>query len=211
MVAESPAIPDAINDCLSGIGLAIEQAFDKISVVFGAQAVGAGGGESAAGITHHARTKLQQVFIVAAVQRQVVDFLVAQRASQSGGGGVEQRNFFGDGHDFGNVAGLQSEIGANVGRDLDRNAGPLHRFEALRFDVNLVGSRGQVGGHVVSRSVSGESSRSAALHVGDNHVCSRNGGAALVGDRAQHASGGGLGQRGQTQSDSGREQEEQSG
>ena len=57
----------AVNDCLPGVGLTIEQTFDEVGVIFRAQAVGAGGGKSATGITHDAWPKLQQVFIVAAV------------------------------------------------------------------------------------------------------------------------------------------------
>src|SRR5271165_7056153 len=53
----------AVNNRLPGIGLAVEQTFNKVGVIFGAQAVGAGGGESAARIAHHARTQLQQVLV----------------------------------------------------------------------------------------------------------------------------------------------------
>ena len=60
----------SVHDGLAGVGLAVEQAFDVIRVVFGAQAVGAGGGKSAAGITHDAGTQLQQILVVTATQRQ---------------------------------------------------------------------------------------------------------------------------------------------
>ena len=104
----------AVDDALAGEWLAVKEPIDEISVVFRAQAVGAGSRESAAGITHHAGTQLQQIFVVAAVQRQVVDFLVAERSAQSGGSGIDQGNLFLDDYRFGNFAGLKREVGAHV-------------------------------------------------------------------------------------------------
>ena len=115
----------AVDDGLTGIGFAVEEAFDEVGVVFGAEAVGAGGGEAAAGITHDAGAKLQEVFVIASAQRQVVDFLVAQGAAESGGGGVDEGDVAADDYDLGNVARLEGEIGANVGGDFDGNVGAL--------------------------------------------------------------------------------------
>ena len=75
----------AVDDGLAGVWLAVEQALNKVGVVFRAQSVGARRRESAAGIAHHAGAQLQQVLVVAAIQRQIVDLRVAQRAAQSGG------------------------------------------------------------------------------------------------------------------------------
>ena len=71
----------AIDDALAREGFAVEQAVHQISVVFGSESVRAGGGESSARIANHAGTQLQQVLVVAPIQREVVDLLVAERAS----------------------------------------------------------------------------------------------------------------------------------
>src|SRR5215469_18170117 len=67
-----------VDDGLSGVGLAVEQTFDEVGIVLGAQTVAAGGRETAARIAHYTGPELKQVLIVAAVQRQVVNFLIAQ-------------------------------------------------------------------------------------------------------------------------------------
>ena len=73
----------AIDDALTGERFAVEKSIDDVRVVFSAQPVGAGCGESAAGIAHHSRAQLQQIFVVAAIQRKLVDFLVAESSPQS--------------------------------------------------------------------------------------------------------------------------------
>ena len=148
----------AIDDALAGKWLAVKKAVNKIGVVFRAQAVGACGRESAAGITHHAGAQLQKIFIVAAVQRKVVDLFVTQCATQRCGGGVEQSNVFRNRHHFRNVSCLECEIRAYIRRDFDNHIRPLHRLEAFGFHVNLVGSRSKVGGDILSGLVSGQGS-----------------------------------------------------
>ena len=81
--------------------------------------------KSAAGISHNAGAKLQQILVIAAVQRQVIDFLVAQRSAESRGGRVHQRNFFLDDHGLRYLPGLQSEISTDVSRDFDDDIRPL--------------------------------------------------------------------------------------
>src|SRR4029077_3576046 len=90
----------AVDDALSREGLGIVQTVNQVSVVFGAKPVGAGGGESSAGITNYARTQLQQVLVIAAIQRQIVDFSIAECAAQCGGSCIDQRNVFGDFYDL---------------------------------------------------------------------------------------------------------------
>ena len=56
-----------IDDALSGEGLAVEEAVDEVGVIFGAQAVAAGGGKSTARIANYTGAQLEKVFIVASV------------------------------------------------------------------------------------------------------------------------------------------------
>src|SRR5579864_12655 len=78
----------AIDDALSRKRLAVKQALDEVGIVFGAQAVRAGGRESSAGITDDTRSQLQKVFVVAAIQGEFVDFFIAECPTQRGRGGV---------------------------------------------------------------------------------------------------------------------------
>ena len=115
----------AIDDALSGKGLTVKQAFYEVGVVFGAQAIGAGGGESAAGITHHPGAKLQQILVIAAIQRKIIDFLIAQRSAQSRGGGVQQGNFFLNDDSLSDLSRLQGEICTDIRGDFDDDARSL--------------------------------------------------------------------------------------
>ena len=65
----------AVDDALAGEGFAVEKPVDEVCVVLGAETVCAGGGKSTARIAHDAGAKLQQIFVIAAVQRQIVDLL----------------------------------------------------------------------------------------------------------------------------------------
>src|ERR1039458_189162 len=95
----------SFDDGLAGVGLAVKQALNEVGVVFRAQSVRARGRESAARIALYTGTQLEQVLVVAPVQRQIVDLRVAQRAAQSGGCGVDQRNLLADDHRLGNLPG----------------------------------------------------------------------------------------------------------
>src|SRR5205807_3081646 len=90
----------SIDDALAGKGLAVKKTVDEICIVLRPQAVGAGGGKSAPGIAHYTRSQLQQVFVVAAVQRQIIDFFIAESASECGGSSFDQGNIFIHRHDF---------------------------------------------------------------------------------------------------------------
>src|SRR5579862_4319404 len=60
-----------IDNSLAGEWLAVKEPIDKVGVVLSAQAVSTRSRESAAGVTHYAGTQLQQVFVIAAIQRKV--------------------------------------------------------------------------------------------------------------------------------------------
>jgi hypothetical protein len=85
--------PCAVNNALTGKGLAVEQAVDEVGIVLSSQAVGTGGRETASRVPHHARTQLQQVLVIAAIQGQVVDLLIAERPPQCRRCDVNEGNF----------------------------------------------------------------------------------------------------------------------
>ena len=87
---------------------------------------------------------MQQVFIIAAVQRKIVDFLVAECAAKSGGSGVDQRHFFGNGYNLRDLPSLQSEIRPYVSGDFNLNVETLYALEARGFRVDLVGAGLQI-------------------------------------------------------------------
>src|ERR1019366_4127777 len=135
-----PSDTGAVDDGLAGVGLAVEQALNKVGVVFRAQSVRARRRESSAWISRPAGTQLEQVLVVPAIQRQIVDLRVAQRAAQSGGGSVDQRNLLGYDHRLGNLPGREGDVDAHVLRDFHDDVYALHGFETLRFCANLVNS-----------------------------------------------------------------------
>src|ERR1700691_4421967 len=79
-----PRDTPAVDNSLTGKWFAIEQALNKVGMVFRAQTISARGGESTAGIAHHTGAKLQQILIVPPIQGKIVNFLIAQRSAERG-------------------------------------------------------------------------------------------------------------------------------
>src|SRR3974377_664158 len=71
----------AVNDALPRKRLTVIQAVDEIDIIFCAQTVRAGRGKSTAWIAHNSRPELQQVLVIAPVQRKIDDFFVAESPS----------------------------------------------------------------------------------------------------------------------------------
>ena len=90
-----PGNARAIDEALARKGFAVIETVDDVHVVFGAKAVGARGRESATRIAHHAGPQLQQVLVIASIQRQVINLLVAEGSAEGRGGEVEHWDLFG--------------------------------------------------------------------------------------------------------------------
>ena len=130
---------------------------------------------------------MQKILVIAAIQRKIVDLLVGQRATQGCRSGVDQRHLFGDGHHFVNLSRLEREIGAHVGRNFNLHSGALRGFEASGLSMNLVGPGLKIGHGVVARLIRRDSASRASLYVCDGDDTGSDGGATLVGKRAENA------------------------
>ena len=186
----------SVNDCLPGVGLTVVQAINEVGIVLGAQAVGARGGEATARIAHHARTELQQVLVVTAIERQIVDLFVAESPAQSGGGRIQQRHVFGDYDGFRNASRLQRQVDTNVLRHFQSDVSALESLEALGLGADLVGARGQVGHDVAAVVVGRNRTARSPLNVGDRDHGSLKRRPGLVSNGAQEPAIYGLGREG---------------
>ena len=182
----------AVDDALAGEGFAVKDAIHNVCIVFGAKAVGAGGGKSASRITDHTRPELQKVFVVASIQGEIVDFFIAQRAAKRGGRGVKKRYLLGDHDCFRGISWLQQDVHANVRRHFQLNVLALIGLEALGCRAHLVHPRKQIGRDKFSRLVRDQRAREVSLHVCDADLCADDHGVRFVMDTAQNSRGIGL-------------------
>ena len=165
-----------VDDRLARVRFAVEQTFDEVGIVLGAQAIAAGGGEAASGIADNAGTKLQQVFVIAAVEGKIVDFLVAQGSAESGGRGVDQGHIAADFDGFVHVAGGERQVHLGIGGNLEQNAGTGDGLESLGFGANRVGAGREGGDKIVAGIVGGGGPGGTALHIGDDDTGPGDGG-----------------------------------
>src|SRR6185369_1136180 len=86
-----------INSALGGETLDRIDAVQDVDVVFSPQAVGTLAPFSSAGVGGDSWTQLQEAQKISAVQRKVIDNLIAERAAQHGAGGVDQPCLFSHG------------------------------------------------------------------------------------------------------------------
>ncbi len=172
----------SIDDGLARVGLAVEQSFNEISIVFRAQAIRAGGRESSAGIANHAGTKLEQVLVVAPIQWKIVDLRIAQGAAQGGRGTINERNLVGNHDRLGNLASRQREVDPHILCNLDRDVGALYALESLGLGSHFVNAGLQFGGNIITRRIGGHGAGRAALHIGYSNGRSRHRGAGLIAD-----------------------------
>ena len=188
-----------VDDALPGEGFAVEKAVYDVGVVFGAQSIGAGGRKAATGIADHARAQLQQVLIVAAIQRKFVDLLVAERSTQSRGGRVNERFLFGDNDSFCSFACLQGEVDLGVRCDHDLDIGPFAGLEAFGLNSNLVDARREIRSNI-SASLGGcKGSHGAPLQIRDGHRCTGNSRSGGIGYGSEDPAGIGLAAHGSTE------------
>ncbi len=91
----------------------------------GADAVGALSPWSTTRLEHDPGAQAHQVLVVTAVERQIDDVRVIERAAQRGIGRLHQRNRFSYGECLSLLAGLQTEVNPNFSAHLQNNILPL--------------------------------------------------------------------------------------
>ena len=171
--------------------VAIDTVNDEV-VVFGTIAVGADREKSATGITLDTRAQGDEILEIAAIQRKVIDFFVAEGAAEGVVGSVEERNFFRDEDSVGNSAWAEIEVEVNVFSDLKLDVGALGGFETLGFDTDLIFARGEIADEVFAGGVGGGGTTDATLGVCDGDGGTPDGAAGVVFHGTKDTARGGL-------------------
>src|SRR5947208_10703710 len=78
----------SVGDAQAHEGFVVGYTVDDVAGVLGTNPVGALGPGSASRVDHGAGTERNKILVIAAVQWQIINNLVAYRAAESGGGGV---------------------------------------------------------------------------------------------------------------------------
>ena len=150
----------------SGIeGVNVDDAVHHPDRFVRARAVGTLRPGSAAGIELNAGAQSQQILVIPAVQRQVSDIGVVERAAHSGVGGFHQRNRFGHGECLRLFAGLECQVHARLLADLEDNVLALHGPETFGLNANGIFSGKEVRSVVLPGVIGGQSSRDSSVHV----------------------------------------------
>ena len=126
----------SVGDAQAHEGFVVGNAVDDVAGVLGTNTVGALGPGSAARVDHGAGTERNKILVIAAVQWQIINNLVAYRAAESGGGGVHHRDFFGDSDRFGCRAGLEDGVDARVLANFYQDILALKNLETLEFGAH---------------------------------------------------------------------------
>ncbi len=136
---------------------------------------------------------MEQVFKIAAIQGQVFDDLGLQRAAEFGVGGLDDGKLASYGDFFRLLAGLQSQIDAQVLVDLERDAGAFGGLKALNGRTHRISAGQKIGDIVFTGVVSGYRAREISLGIDNRDRGANDGAAALIGDSAEDATGIALG------------------
>src|SRR5579883_2759405 len=118
-----------VDRALGGEAFDGVDAIQDVHVVLGAEAVGTLAPLAAARKRHHSGAQLQQTHEVAAVQRQVVDDLIAEGSAEHRAGAIDQRNLTRHGKGGLGVSGFERKVDAHVLGDFQPDVSPLHILE----------------------------------------------------------------------------------
>src|SRR5260370_38148633 len=140
---------------------------------------------SAARIDLHSRPQREQVDIVAAIQWQIIDGLIAQRPAQCGIGWLDHWERLGYGNLFRLFARLQRQIDANIFAHLEQNPRTLRSLETFGLGANYIGPGREVRRIVLTCVICSQSARDAALHIKNGYGSARHDATRLIVDAAQ--------------------------
>ena len=160
-------------------------AIHQVDVVVVTHAVGALRERAAAGVNHHARTELQQVREVAAIQWQTIDDIALQSSAQLCVGGIYQRNGFRHGDRLRHFTWLELKVDANILIYFQNDVLAFGRLETFSLPTDHVRAGNKVGRIVLTGLVRGQRSRRASLRVVDRHCGAFYHPAALVREGSQ--------------------------
>src|SRR5438128_1856149 len=116
-------------------------------------------------LDRHARNQIQQILIVASIQRHIVDGCIFEYATKGPARGIHQRDRFADGDGFALLAGLYSHVDSNLRADLDHNVLTVQPLEPRELGADRVCAGNQIGSVILARLIRGQGSREASVLV----------------------------------------------
>ena len=136
-----------------------------------------------------ARHRAREVDEVAAVQRQRLDLLLANRRAELGGGRLHERRRAGDRHRLLDRADLELDVDAHALIDAERNVGSRHRLEARELGLHRVGPRRQRRRRELAVAVGRDDSHEAGPGIGQGDRRARHDRAGRVGNQTEDGAG----------------------
>src|SRR4029077_18619871 len=128
----------------------VGQTVDDVAGVLWPNPVGALRPWPATWIDHRSGAQREQVLVIAAVQRKIIDGLIAQRAAKRRAGRIDQRNFYRDGNDLACRTGLQSDVDLQIFAGLEQQILPLKDFESLGLHAHLIRAGKEVNTNILA-------------------------------------------------------------
>ena len=125
--------------------IGIDNAVQHPGGFIGPKVVGALGPGRAARLDHHTWTQIQQVLVIAAIQRHIVDVRVAEGAAQRGARRIHQWDGFVDRDGLALRAGLYGQVDSDLLADLEHNILTCQRLETRKLDADRVRAGNQSG------------------------------------------------------------------
>src|SRR5207237_8014977 len=95
----------------------------------------------------------QQILVVPAIRRQIVECRICEYATQSGARGIHQRDRFVDRDGLALLAGLYSQVDSNLRADLDHNVLTIQPFKPREIDTDRVGAGDPRGSVILHRLI----------------------------------------------------------
>ena len=142
------------------------------------------GGSAFTGLQQDAGNDGNHPSVVAAIDGQIGEELVFQRAAGLGVGRVYDGDGFGDGDSLGLLAGLHADVHANIAAGADLDILALDGLKAHELGADGVDAGIEIGSGVLSSAVGGQGSRDRLWpYVGDRHRGGSDSAAALIGNR----------------------------
>ena len=193
---------DVVHQAAVGAGDKIESSIDGEVLRVGAVAVdgligrreGRGHRELIGVGDDRAGYEGDEVDVIVAVERELVDLLGVNDAGEVAGDGVESfADLGGDVHGDGDVADLEFEVGCGATVGDDGDAGLLLALEAGLGDVDVIGSDGEVGDDIEAIGICLGEPSVLRVGVADGDFGGGDDGSGQVGDGAGDAAEAGLG------------------
>src|SRR5204863_9453519 len=109
------------------------------------------------------------------------------------GGGVNQRDFFGDNDGFAYATSGQRQVNCAVCGHFNFNVLTLHALESLSHATHVINTRKQVWHNIVSRRIGSCSASRGSLYICDGHGCACQTRTGLILHASENAASRGLG------------------